>query len=237
MDLSNVQYKKPIDEQLVNKLIDYLRQFFKHLPKMGLSKIMVGVFEANSIIAATLLKQTLNENVVAMIFDFGTDYTNTLVSTCNKLSLNSYILKRGIAYQEEMAVYGKSPQHYKRFMNYHLLIQADQMKAVLIDTIDKSDRLLGTRPEGFYGHFMPFYSLYKSELQGLASYLQVPDNLESYQGLTYDKLDPVLFLLTEKLLSPEDISQQFNIDLLWLKKLKSHIDKQPLKTTISQLII
>lgn len=230
--------KKPIDDQLVNKLIDYLQQSFKHASKMGLSKIMVGIFETNSIIAASLLKQALNENVVAMIFDFGTDYTNNLVATCNKLSLNSYILKRGAAYQTEVGSFGKTPNHYKRFINYHLLIQADQMKAALVDTIDKSDRLLGTRPQGFYGHFMPFYCLYKSELYELASFLQIPiDRSLTFQNLTYDKLDPILYLLTEKQLSPEEISQQHNIDLHFLKRLKSHIDKQLFQTTVSQFII
>lgn len=230
--------KKPIDDQLVNKLIDYLNLSYKHLSKMGLSKIMVGVFETNSIIAASLLKQALNENIVAMIFDFGTDYTNKLIAICNKLALNAYILKRGIAYQAEIAAYGKNPQHYMRFINYHLLIQADNMKAAVIDTIDKSDRLLGTRPEGFYGHFMPFYSLYKSELYELASLLQIPiDTSQTYLNLPFEKIDPVLFLLTEKQLTPEDISQQFNIDLHFLKRLKSHLDKQLFQTSVSQFII
>lgn len=121
------------------------------------------------------------------------------------------------------------------------------MKAALVDTVDKSDRLLGTRPEGFYGHFMPFYCLYKSELYELTKFLNIPDQFidhTAYQDfpypeivLTWDKIDPILFLLTEKQLSPEEISQKFNIDLHWLKKLKSHIDKQPLKTTVSQFLI
>jgi len=102
---------------------------------------------------------------------------------------------------------------------------------------------------------MPFYSLYKSELLELASFLKIPtlkiptNSLPTYQGLTYDKLDPVLYLLTEKQLKVEEIHQQFNIDvdcnspdsriidLLWLKKLKIHIDKQLFQTTPSQFII
>lgn len=229
MDLSNFKYKKPIDQQLVDKLIGYFSQQ---------KKITIGIYETNSIIAATLLKKALNENAIAMIFDFGGDYTNSLIDTCNKLSLNPYLLKRGPAYQEEVAAYGKNHNHYKRFMNYHMLIQAERMKAMLVDTIDKSDRLLGVRPPGFYGHLMPFYCLYKSEIYDLASYLHIPiGNQETYQDLTYDKLDPILFLLTEKQLSPEAISQQFNIDLIWLKRLKSHVDKQLFQTPVSQFII
>lgn len=237
-DVSKVKYKKPVDEQLVNKLTDYIQLTAKHLSKMGLSKIMVGIFETNSLIAATLLKQTLKDQVIAMILDFGTEYTNNLIQICNKLALDAYLLKRGAAYQEEVVSFGKTPNHYKRFTGYHLLIQADQMKAALIDTIDKSDRLLGARPQGFYGHFMPFYALYKSELFDLASFLQIPvDTSQTYQDLTYDKLDPILYLLTEKQLSPEEISKQHNIDLNWLKRLKSHIDKQLFQTPVSQFII
>ena len=183
-------------------------------------------------------KNLIAYHQAAMIFDFGTSYTNNLTAFCNKLALNTYLLKRGAAYQEEAARYCKNSQHYKRFMNYHLLIAADQTKSALVDTIDKSDRLLGTRPQGFYGHFMPFYSLYKSELFNLASLLQIPINTsQTYLNLPFEKIDPVLFLLTEKQLRPEDISSQHSIDLHWLKKLKSHVDKQLFQTTASQFII
>ena len=112
------------------------------------------------------------------------------------------------------------------------------MKTAVVDTIDKSDRLLGTRPPGFYGHFMPFYSLYKSELYDLALFLQIPISFaKTYQDLTFDKVDPILYLLTEKQLTPEDISGQCNIDLHWLKRLKSQVDKQLFQTTVSQFII
>lgn len=234
----NLQYKKPIDAQLINKLTNYIKLTAKYLSKTGLSKIMAGIFEPNSLVAAALLKRVLGENCLGMIFDFGTGHTDNLIAFCNKLALNSYILKRGAAYQAEVAVYGKNPAHYKRFINYHLLIQAEQMKAALVDIADKSDRLLGTRPQGFYGHFMPFYSLYKSEVSDLATLLEISiEKDQTYQDLTYDKIDPLLYLLTEKQLSPEEISEKYNLDLHWLKRLKSHVDKQLFQTTVSQFII
>ena len=250
-DVSSVKYKKPVDQQLINKLIDYLQLSHKQLPKMGLSKIMVGIFETNSAVAATLLKKAVKDNVVALIFDFGTEKTSNLIAICNQLSLDAYILKRGKAYQAEVSAYhyhkpADIKKFYQRFINYHLTIAGDQMKTALVDTIDKSDRLLGIRPVGFYGHFMPFYSLYKSELFELANLLGVPtDKVQSYQDLpypdnlvlTYEKIDPVLFLLTEKQLSAEEISRQFNIDLHWLKRLKSIVDKQLFQTPVSQFII
>lgn len=248
-DISSVKYKKPIDDQLVNKLIDYFQLSYKHL-----SKIMLGMHgEINSTVAGALLKQALGENAVAMIFDFETPKTNKLVEIGNYLKLESYILKRGSAYQNEVSSYhlhkpGDLKNFYKRFINYHLFVQAQNMGAAVVDTIDKSDRLLGSRQQGFYGHLIPFYSLYKSELYDLAVRLGIPNQFitpTNYQGLpypgnlvlTWDKIDPVLFLLTEKQLSPEEISQQFNIDLHFLKRLKSYVNKQLFQTSVSQFII
>ncbi|MBI2600619.1 hypothetical protein HYW42_01585 [Candidatus Daviesbacteria bacterium] len=255
MDLLNLfKYKKPVDEQLVTKLTDYLQHYYQYLSKHGHHKIMVRISgDINSIVAGALLRQASKENIVAMIFDFGTDETNSLVELCKYSGLETFILKRGAAYQSEISAYqlhtpASLKRFYQRFINYHSAIQAENMKAVIVDTFDKSDRLLGNRPEGFYGHLMPFYSLYKSELYDLAQFLNIPGQfipLTNYQGLlypenialTWDKIDPILFLLTEKQISPEEISQQFCVDLTWLKKLKTRIDKKSLETTVSQFII
>lgn len=254
-DVSSVKYKKYIDDQLVIKLTNYFESSYRRLSKDGHHKIMVGIDgEVNCLIAAQLLKQAVGENVVAMIFDLTNPaWTENLVKFCKQLGMESFILKRGVAYQNEVATYRlhnpKSIRHfYKRFINYHLLIAADQMKAAVLDTVDKSDRFLGLRPEGFYGHFMPFYSLYKSEVYELARFLKIPTQLLgdfNYQeilyppgaALSWDKIDPVLYLLAEKQLRPEEISQQFKIDLPWLKRLKSHMGKQAFVTAVSQFII
>lgn len=252
-DVSSVKYKKPIDSQLVSKLIDYLQFSCKHLSKHGNLKTMVGIDGGiNCLVAAKLLKQALGENMTAMILDFGTSYTNNLVEFCSKFGIQSFLLKRGVAYQTEVSAYNLHKPadvryFYKRFINYHLSIQAEHIKAALIDTVDKSDRLLGSKPEGFYGHLVPFNYLYKSEVFDLAKFLNVPEQLiptPIYQdipypsdALTYEKVDSVLYLLTEKQLTPEEISKTYNIDLYWLKRLKSQIDKTVLKTNPSQFII
>lgn len=229
---------KRIDAQLVDKLINYLQSSCKDY-----SKIMIGVYgELNSLVAAKILRQALGENVLVIVFDFGdAAKTNNLVAFCQQLNLNTYILKRGAAYRNEIASYGlhtpaKQNHFFKQFINYHLQIQADNMKAALVDTADKSDRLLGDRPESFYGHFMPFYSLYKSEIFELAKFLKLPEQFIQKPD-NWEKIDSVLYLLTEKQLIPEEISQQFNIDLHWVKKLKSGINKHYLNSPISQFII
>lgn len=82
---------------------------------------------------------------------------------------------------------------------------------------------------------MPFYSLYKTEIFELAKLLNIsttPSNIEYFQ-----KIDPVLWLLNEKQVSPEEISRQYNLDLEWLKKIASYIEKQSLKTAVNQFII
>lgn len=254
-DVSSVKYKKPIDDQIITKLTAYCQLSYKHLSKTGLQKIMVGIDEEiNALVAAKLLKQAIGEGVSVMIFDMiNPVWTESIVRLCQQLNLAPYILNRRATYQNELTTYRlnnlKNIRHFhKRFVNYHLFIQADMMKVALVDTIDKSDRLLGTKPAGFYGYFMPFYPLYKSEILELAKYLGIPDQFISAPALadlpypadvvlTWDKIDPLLFLLTEKQLTAEEISQQFNIDLHWLKRLKSRIDKQLFQTTVNQFII
>lgn len=230
-----VKYKKQIDDQLVDKLIYHIQSVTKKS-----SKIIIEINGTiNSLTAAALFKRALGEKVMAIIFDFNPQKTQELTGICQNLSLNAYILKRAEAYYKELAAYHLHKQEairsfYMRFVNYHLLTTADHMKASLVDTSDKSDRLESLRPDNFYGSFMPFYSLYKTEIYDLGKFLKLPTEEINE---TWKKIDPILFLLVEKQLTPEQISQQCNIDLHWLKNLKSHIDKQSLKTAVSQFII
>lgn len=249
------KYKKPVDEQIVTKLINYFQNYYKNLSKQGHHKIMVGIDgEVNSFVAAKMLRQTATENVAALVFDLGNSlWTDSVVEYCEKLGLQTFRLNRGAYFREQVSAYRLHTKtdikyFFKKFINYHLLIAADNMRAAVLDSVDKSDRLLGSRPEGFYGHLMPFYSLYKSEILDLARFLNISDQftpIPIYQdipypnddSLTYDKVDCVLYLLTEKQLTPEEISQTYNIDLHWLKRLKSLIDRNTSKTTVSQFII
>jgi len=235
-DIFSVKYKKSVDEQLVDKLIYYIQSACKKS-----TKIIVEINSSiNSLAAGVLFKKALGEKAIAIIVDLDTPKTDNLVSICKDLGFNTYILKRSTAYQNELAAYHLHKQEdiknfYKRFINYHLLTAADHMQAELVDIADKSDRLASLKPAGFYGHFVPFYSLYKTEVYDLAKLLGISYGYsEEYKYFT--KIDPVLNLV-ENQKSPEDISQEFKIDLQWLKKLKSHIDKQSLETPISQFII
>lgn len=231
----SVKYKKPVDEQLTEKLIYFIQSVCKKSPKI-ITPISGTV---NSLVAGVLFKKALTEKAVAIIFDFDTPKTNTLIELCKSLDLNTYVLKRGKAYQTESTQYHSHQKDirnfYIRFVNYHLSIQADLMKAELTDIADKSDKLTNQRPNLFYGSVMPFYSLYKTEVYELAKLLHISHSPTDLDYWT--KIDPVLYLLTEKQLNPEEISQQYNIDLPWLKKLKSRIEKESLETTVSQFII
>lgn len=230
---SSFKYKKPIDQQLVDKLTGFLSE--------SREKIIVMIDGSiNSVVAGALVKRAKAENSIALIFDFETPKTNQLAQICKYLDLESYLLNRTVAYQKELSSYNLHKlsdikKFYKKFISYHLSIQAENMKVKIIDTVCRSDRILDKRPEGFYGHFMPFYSLYKSEIFDLANFLEIPQQF--IPNNTYEQIDPVLFLLTEKQLSPEEISQECNIDLPWLKKLKTRVEKELFQTPVSQFII
>ncbi|MBI2315229.1 hypothetical protein HYU93_04215 [Candidatus Daviesbacteria bacterium] len=84
-----------------------------------------------------------------MIFDFEPTQTHSLVEFCQKLNLNTYTLNRTAAYQTELAAYKFHKQSdiksfYQRFINYHLLTQAEIMKAAVVDTIDKQSFKIST---------------------------------------------------------------------------------------------
>ncbi|TSC87548.1 MAG: Uncharacterized protein G01um10147_526 [Microgenomates group bacterium Gr01-1014_7] len=229
---------KRIDQQLVDKLINFIKYSHKNF-----SKVMVGINgDLNSLVAAAALQRALGEKAVALIFDFDeAARTNSLTAFCQNLSLNTYILKRGVAYRSELSSYHPHQPEavrnfYNRFINYHLLIQADNMKAVLVDIIDKSDRLAGTRPQGFYGQIMPFYSLYKTEIIELAKLLNLPEQFIPKTN-QWEKVDQILYLLTEKTLKPEEIAEQLHIDLEWIKKINSRINKDYLNSPVNQFII
>ncbi|MBI3308059.1 MAG: hypothetical protein HYZ79_01640 [Candidatus Melainabacteria bacterium] len=253
-DVSSVKYKKPVDEQIVSKLIDYIQLSYKECSKLGLHTMVVGVDGTiNSLVIAILLKKALNDQVMAVAPDFATDARNTLLALCKEYSSSTFILELEKEYQDEEKAFQirKTISHrnfYYRFTTFHLLTLAENMDAAVVDAIDKSDRLTGIRPAGFYGHLMPFYSLYKSEIYDLAKFLRIPDQdifpakIDDipYPGnttLSYNQTDPVLYLLTEKHLKPEEISQQYNIDVHWLRKMRNRINKQLFQTTVSQFII
>lgn len=230
----SLKYKKTIDGQLTEKLIYFIQSASKKS-----SKIITYISgTVNSFVSGVLFKKALEEKAMAIVFDFDTSKTQELAGICMQLGLNPYILKRSSAYQKELAAYRLHKEKdirnfYIRFVNYHLSIQADLMKAELSDTEDKSDRLTNSRPHAFYGHIMPFYSLYKTELYDLARLLKINSDAPDY----CKRLDPVLFLLTEKQIKPEEIAQEYNLDLEWLKKLKHRIDKHNLHSAVSQFII
>ncbi len=230
MDLPN--YKKLVDNQLTDKLISFL-QTCKSPAIIEINGTI------NSLAAGVLLQKALGEKAIALIIDFDTPKTTTLIDLCKSFNLNAYVLKRGAAYQTELKAYHLHQKDlnnfYKRFINYHLSVQADIMGAQIVDNIDKSGRLTNQRPDCFYGSFMPFYSLYKTEVYDLAKFLNIKEISTDHEY--WEKIDPILFLLTEKQLTPEQISQEFKIDLAWLKKLKKHIEKQTLESPISQFII
>ena len=232
----NLSYKKPVDQQLVDKLINYIQSNSKKS-----TKVIIDINGTiNSAVAGVLFKKALAEKLIAIIFDFNTPKTGQLIQLCKSLELDTYLLSRGEAYQNELAAYRLHAEKdicnfYSRFINYHLLTTAEHMKAEVADTEDKSERLTTARPRAFYGSIMPFYSLYKTELYDLAKLLNI--STENLNVDYWQKIDPVLFLLTDSQLSPEEISGQYNLDLEWLKKLKSHIEKQSFKIAVNQFII
>jgi NH3-dependent NAD+ synthetase len=94
----------------------------------------------------------------------------------------------------------------------------------------------------------PLSSLYKSELYDLADYFNLSDIKEKNSGcleltdidafsVPWNELDPILYLLVEKNMSPECIAKDFSIDLNWLRALNKRIFIQPLRTSTKKITL
>ena len=64
----NLSYKKPVDQQLVDKLINYIQSNSKKS-----TKVIIDINGTiNSAVAGVLFKKALAEKLIAIIFDFNT---------------------------------------------------------------------------------------------------------------------------------------------------------------------
>lgn len=239
----SVTYKKPIDQQLVDKLVDFLAR--------GNKKTIIDLSgSVNSLVACSLLKTALGGSFTAVIVDLApsphpgsdSEETKNLFRFASFSGISCIIVKAGIAYNEQIAIDPPKGQHKEafnqRFMSNILLQTADNLGAVICDPLDKSERVLGLK-KGNEGSIVPFYSLYKSEIYDLYSYLNLPQEFVKEEistfGVSYAELDPMIYLLLEKQLSVGDIASE-HVDAALLAKLKKTLDHQVF-TTPNQLIL
>jgi NAD+ synthase len=113
---------------------------------------------------------------------------------------------------------------------------ADSSEAAVVSCTDRSELLLSRHMEFFYGHIAPLANHYKTEVFALARALRIPDRVISREpgcveawldsevfGASYEVLDPILYLMSERGLDSEKIQRRYGGDVRWLRALEGRL--------------
>jgi len=115
---------------------------------------------------------------------------------------------------------------------------ADSRQWGVVSTLDRSEELLSRHLELFYGHVAPLGRFYKTEVMRIAELVGVPRAVISREpgcveawldrevfGVGYDVLDPLLFQMVERRMTPEQVFRRFGGDLRWLRAIQRRLDQ------------
>jgi NAD+ synthase len=247
----DIKYKRQIDKNFVNSIYSFIKDSLEKTTYAGLTKnVVLGLSGGiDSVTMALLCKNALGKaKVTCIIVDLGLkeheEQTKFAINVAKTLDLGFKVVKSSKLlrdYRAEMRTSGPfTNTNIMTRIIHNLVFQfADSKLAAVVSTIDKSEILLGRHMEHFYGHFAPLVNLYKTEVYDLAKFLRVPEDVirrepgcvESWFdkdifGVSYDYLDPILYLISEKNQSAKNIAQKYDIDGGWLKRVERRVRSQ-----------
>ena len=132
---------------------------------------------------------------------------------------------------------------------------ADQRAAWVISTVDRSERLLARHSEHFYGHAEPLADLYKTEVYevyrylggagteaqrraGCTRWLIDHDSFwdDELFGATWEVIDPVLHLLSERCMTAEEVAESAGLDAEWVRGIVHRMQTQVNRMTTRRLV-
>ncbi|MSR85562.1 NAD(+) synthase [Candidatus Uhrbacteria bacterium] len=250
-------YKKPIDESVVLRLVDALHSFLKKAEVIRINSLIVGLSGGiDSAVSCALLKQAFGSSAKCIIVEFDqvdqySQDTLFSIELAKKIGIEYEVVNAYALYQAHLNLFEQntlvSKMHLRSRLVRNIVFQfAENVSAMVIDTTDKSEDILKMYEESFKGHIAPLTEFYKSELYDMVDYFGLPElkakdsgcpdlfDFDAY-GLDWETLDPILHLLVEKGLSPNEIEKAHGIDLGWLQSLQRRITTQPLRTTTARL--
>lgn len=255
----NLNFKRTIDSTLLETLNTFIKDFSdKTSLLMGLDKAVVGLSGGvDSIVISALLKKALGEKAIAVIVDFDnpefSESSDNSIYIAEKIDIEYKVIKASNLLKEHLAIASNNSavarlHLHSRLINNLIFQIADNNSAIVIDTTDKSERILARHAECFMGHISPLADLYKSEVYDLLNYMlpnldkkpeigcpQLSD-IDAF-GVGWDVLDKILYLIVEKGSKLEDISNKYRMDISWLERINNRIKNQHLRIEGKKIIL
>lgn len=251
----NISFKKRVDSTLISKIEDFLSLGVERINALGFDKATVGLSGGvDSVVAAKLLHQAIGSNAFVVIVDFGdNEDTNFSVKIADKIGINYTLIKADQLFNKHLKLLkGNSTLsriHLRsRIVNNIIFQVADNNSALVLDTTDKSERLLARHAESFMGHLAPNYDLYKTELYDITDFVNLsevrlkepgcPDLADTDAfGVDWETLDGILYLLTERKKTVDEIASKYAIDTTWLSIIEKRLRNQHLRTETIKLLM
>lgn len=252
-------YPIKINQQLIDQIIIFISKSVKDLSSLGLNKAIIGLSGGiDSSVAAVLLKKALPEQSFGVIVDLEDDTGSAdierAVQLATDIGLDYKVIKAGKIYKAQLDLLGDNNSlailHLRsRFINNIIFQIADNKTAAVIDTTDKSEKVLGRHVEAFLGHIAPLVDIYKTQVYELANLLDIPQSIINNSpgcpelldidafGVPWATIDPILSLLVDKHLTLQELVQSYDVDEEWLSKIKFRIDNQPLRLNATPLLL
>lgn len=245
-------FKVPVDEKLVDKLTAFLKKSLKERKSLGYDKIIVGYSGGvDSTICMLLLKKALPKNSIVIQIEFDNPTgpspdTAFSMKIAEKVGIPHKLINATDLYKKHLGLFSSNSivakTHLRSRLATNILFQyADNNNALVIDTTDKSEAILHLYEESFRGHIAPLRNLYRSELHDLADYFGMPElkdkpagcpdltNADAL-GAPTQEVDPLLYLMVEKQMTPTELVAKYGLDKVWIDNLHRRINEQPLRT-------
>jgi NAD+ synthase len=212
-----------IDASFVEKILtEFIRDFFQ---KTGFSKGILGLSGGldSSVCACLGAKALKSENVTGLIMPYGEtfsedvkdaeDFAKTLGITYKIIDIAAMVDAYFNEYPtEDKILKGNKMARERMSILYDF---SARKEALILGTSNKTELLLGygTIHGDMASALNPVGDLYKTQIRSLASYLDIPEKIrnkipsaglwkgqtdEAELGMTYDKIDQILYHLVDK---------------------------------------